>query len=86
MSHACWTPAPLQFFLAPSLTTGRGELKQGRALSSRACELAGPRGGIAELRLRYETAATLLLRGVLKRENAVDRAILQQFPGGWAGS
>jgi hypothetical protein len=34
------------------------------------------------LELRYETATTLLLRGVLQRSNPRHRAILQMFPGG----
>lgn len=31
----------------------------------------------------YETAATLLLRGVLKPDNPAHAAILAQFDGGW---
>ena len=32
---------------------------------------------------RYETAATLMLRGMLKPDNPAHAAILAQFDGGW---
>jgi hypothetical protein len=51
----------LQFFLAPSLTTGKGALSNGGGLNRR--EIAPLDGGVpcAVLELRYETAATLML-------------------------
>lgn len=69
--------------MAPSLTTGKGEVKSGAGFDRRAWQLVGPRGSVASLALRYETASTLLLRCVLKRDNPAHSAILQQFPGGW---
>jgi len=91
VQHSAWfsqgrMPVPLcdpavQFFMAPSLTTGKGDVV---ATSSTLCRyrsqvLGGP---VATLRLRYETPTTLLLRGVLKQSDPQHRAILQQFPGG----
>lgn len=72
----------MQFFLAPSLTTGKGELKLGSGFDTRTFIMLDGGQPTAELELRYETAATLLLRGILKRDNPAHRAILQQFPGG----
>ena len=75
-------PAP-QFFLAPSLTTGRGDVSHASGFSTReARQLLGGAPEI-EVALRCETASTLLLRGVLQRDNPAHRAILQSFPGGW---
>lgn len=54
---------PSQFFMAPSLTSGRGELKLRRGFSKTKYKTAGR--AVAVLELRYETGATLLLRGVL---------------------
>lgn len=70
-------PEGKKFFLAPSLTTGKGELKLGGGFSRFQIQRMG--GPLATLELRYETAATLLLRGVLRRDNVQHRAILQQF-------
>jgi hypothetical protein len=66
--------------MAPSLTTGKGDLKMGRGFSQQRVRTVGPPEAVLEL--RYETAATLLLRGVLKRDNPQHRAILQRFEGG----
>jgi hypothetical protein len=70
--------------MAPSLATGRGALQQGPGVSQQHWVRirAVPD---AVLELRYETATTLLLRGVLQRGNPRHRAILQMFPGGWVG-
>jgi hypothetical protein len=73
----------LQFFMAPSLTTGKGALKLSAGFSTRVMRTL-PGGPIAALELRYETASALLLRGVLQQSNPAHRAILQMFPGGWA--
>ena len=73
--------------MAPSLTTGKGALKMSAGFSTRGFRMlrAAPE---AALEVRYETAATLLLRGVLQQGNPAHRAILQMFPGeraaGWA--
>ena len=73
--------------MAPSLTTGRGELKMGRGLTQQKYRTLGQ--PVATLELRYETAATLLLRGVLKQGNPAHAAILARFEGagaaGWWG-
>lgn len=69
--------------MAPSLTTGKGELKMCSGFSTQAIVRLG--GPVATLELRYETAATLLLRGVLQESNPTHRAILQRFPGGRSG-
>ncbi|EFN53331.1 expressed protein [Chlorella variabilis] len=73
-------PEGKKFFLAPSLTTGKGELKLGSGFDTRTFIMLDGGQPTAELELRYETAATLLLRGILKRDNPAHRAILQQFP------
>ena len=70
--------------MAPSLTTSKGPLKLSAGFSTRVMRTL-PGGPIAALELRYETASTLLLRGVLQQSNPAHRAILQMFPGGWAG-
>ncbi|PRW51073.1 pyrroline-5-carboxylate reductase [Chlorella sorokiniana] len=70
-------PEGKKFFMAPSLTTGKGELKMGRGMSQYGTRPTGP--PVAVLELRYETAATLLLRGVLKPDNPAHAAILAQF-------
>lgn len=71
-------PEGKKFFLAPSLTTGKGARRQGRGFSHRDIQRLGP--PVATLELRYETATTLLLRGMLQEGNPTHRAILQQFP------
>jgi hypothetical protein len=75
----------LQFFLAPSLATGRGEVSYAGGFSTRESR---PLRAVpdAVLELRCETATTLLLRGVLQRDNLAHRAILQMFPGGSAAA
>ncbi|KAL4443386.1 hypothetical protein ABPG75_011123 [Micractinium tetrahymenae] len=70
-------PEGKKFFMAPSLTTGKGEVKMCPGFSTQAIQCLG--GPVAVLELRYETAATLLLRGVLKDSDPTHRAILQQF-------
>ncbi|KAL4443389.1 hypothetical protein ABPG75_011126 [Micractinium tetrahymenae] len=70
--------SPEHFFMAPSLTTGKGKLKADKPFSTHKSRTIG--GPVAVLELRYETAATLLLRGVLKESDPAHRAILQQFP------
>jgi hypothetical protein len=72
----------LQFFLAPSLATSRGEVSSAGGFSSRESRLLRPAPD-AVLELRCETASTLLLRGVLQRDNPAHHAILQMFPGEW---
>ncbi|KAL4429200.1 hypothetical protein ABPG77_010179 [Micractinium sp. CCAP 211/92] len=71
-------PEGKKFFLAPSLTTGKGDLREGPGFSRHGIHRMGP--PVAVLELRYETATTLLLRGVLKADDPVHRGILQQFP------
>ncbi|KAL4443385.1 hypothetical protein ABPG75_011122 [Micractinium tetrahymenae] len=71
-------PEGKKFFLAPSLTTGKGALRTGPGFSPYGTQRLG--GPVAMLELRYETATTLLLRGVLKDSDPAHRAILQQFP------
>ncbi|KAI7842675.1 hypothetical protein COHA_003606 [Chlorella ohadii] len=77
------TVAPLpegkKFFLQPSLTTGQGALQAGPGFSTSTYQVLGP-GSLATLLLRYETASTLLLRGVLRQDNPAHQAILQRFP------
>lgn len=53
---------PLQFFLAPSLTTAPGAPLTERGLSTKTYKSVGP--PVASLELRYETCSTLLLRKV----------------------
>lgn len=77
---SCRPSSPPQFFLAPSLTTGKGDIREGPGFSRHGIHRMGP--PVAVLELRYETATTLLLRGVLKANDPVHRGILQQFPGG----
>eukprot|EP00887_Chlorella_sp_A99_P001109 scaffold14.g1109.t1 len=67
-------PEGKKFFLAPSLTTARGALKHSTGLSTVFWNKVGVE--LASFELRYETASTLLLRGVLKRGVPEHRAIL----------
>ncbi|KAI7837477.1 hypothetical protein COHA_008670 [Chlorella ohadii] len=70
-------PEGKKFFMAPSLTTGKGELKMGGGFLQYRHRTTGP--AVAVLELRYETAATLMLRGMLKPDNPAHAAILAQF-------
>ncbi|KAI7837478.1 hypothetical protein COHA_008671 [Chlorella ohadii] len=70
-------PEGKKFFMAPSLTTGKGGLKMGSGFSQYCYRPIGP--PVVVLELRYETAATLMLRGVLKPDNPAHAAILAQF-------
>jgi hypothetical protein len=63
---------------APSLTTGTAGESRGRAFSAVSYDAVGP--ACAALELRYETAAALFFRGVLRREVPAHAAILDADP------
>lgn len=69
-----------KFFLAPSLTTGAGA-KSEQASNPHANKLSVDAEPMKTLTLHYETAGTLLLRGILSRNVAAHAAILDACPG-----
>lgn len=72
-------PEGKKFFLAPSLTTGTSGTSTGKGFSRYHYERVGS-SPIWSYELRYETPSTLLLRGILKRDNPEHAAILDSFP------
>ena len=75
-------PEGKKFFLAPSLKTGKGaaEVKQVNW-----CTISYTRvSTVGNIELRYETASTLMLRGVLNKSNPAHRELLRSSrdPGG----
>ena len=74
-----------KFFLAPSLTTGAGA-KSERATNRHTTNLDIDAAPMKTITLHYETAGTLLLRGILRRDVAAHAAILDACPGTEGGT
>ena len=74
-----------KFFLAPSLVAGAGAASTVVSKPPSGTRVDCDPRPLATLSLRYETAGTLLLRGILRRGNPGHAAILDACPGeaGW---